>query len=189
MFKKDYTKLTDEKLVSLICKGKKKAFDEIYGRYSKRLLAYFKRMLWQDDVLAEDFLHDLFLKLIEKPEAYKPEKAPFRAWFFSVAHNMCKNEYRRRGNNPQESLLKSNFEIAPSVMKQLHSESFDAQLMHVLQRLPEEQRHIFLLRYQQEMSIKQIAEQLLIPEGTVKSRIFYTLKKLSQELKEFTPNQ
>ena len=47
---------------------------------------------------------------------------------------------------------------------------------------------MFLLRYQQELSIKEIAAILGCPEGTVKSRIFYTLKKLSEKLQYFKPD-
>ena len=46
------------------------AFDEIYGRYSRRLMVYFTRMLNFDKNLAEDALQDLFLKLAEHPEKF-----------------------------------------------------------------------------------------------------------------------
>ena len=50
--------------------GNGAAFEELYARYSGKLLSYFKRMLWSDKELAEDCLHKLFLKIIEKPELF-----------------------------------------------------------------------------------------------------------------------
>jgi len=74
--------------------GEEAAFDELYNRYSKRLLVYFYRMLGRNEEKAQDFLQDFFLKLIEKPHLFS-SKNRFSSWVFTVASNMCKNEYRR----------------------------------------------------------------------------------------------
>ncbi len=74
--------------------GDTAAFDELYQRYSQRLLYYFYRMLGGDEDRAQDFLQDLFLKIIEKPNQFV-SKQRFSNWIFTVTHNMCKNEYRR----------------------------------------------------------------------------------------------
>jgi RNA polymerase sigma-70 factor, ECF subfamily len=70
------------------------------------------------------------------------------------------------------------------------SEEFDAQvfeqeLHQALGELDETQRQCFVLRYQEELSVREIAEILDCPEGTVKSRMFYTLKKLGNKLRAF----
>lgn len=189
MFGRNYENISDEKLMLLIGKGRKKAFDELYKRYQTRLLAYFKRMLWQEQLTAEDFLQDLFMKLIEKPERYSPRKGPFRAWVFSVAHNMCKNEYRRREKRRDEPLNGSSHEIGAesNILSSLEGQEFNFELQKALRMLTHEQRHIFLLRYQENLSIKDISLQMQIPEGTVKSRIYYALRKLSRQLKDFEP--
>ena len=62
LFQKKYDTLTDEKLMAHIQRGDTAAFDELYTRYSKRLLYYFHRMLGGDGEKAQDFLQDLFLK-------------------------------------------------------------------------------------------------------------------------------
>ena len=58
-----FSVLSDEELMLHLCNGEVLAFDEIYYRYSKRLLGYFIRMLNFDKGLAEDALQDLFLKI------------------------------------------------------------------------------------------------------------------------------
>jgi len=77
-----------------IHQGETAAFDELYARYQKRLLYYFYRMLGNSNEKAGDFLQDIFMKIIERPNHFDASRR-FRTWLFSVAHNMCKNEYRR----------------------------------------------------------------------------------------------
>ena len=76
--------------------GDQAAFSELYLRYKSRMYYYFYRMLGNSTDTANDFLQELFMKLIEKPESYNPTYS-FSTWFYSVANNMCKNEYRKRG--------------------------------------------------------------------------------------------
>ena len=59
---------SDEELMLYMTKGKEKAFDELYKRYSKKIVFFFYQRLYQDNEKAQDFLQDLFLKIIEKPE-------------------------------------------------------------------------------------------------------------------------
>ena len=94
LVKKSYTAETDENLMREVIKGDNLAFSEIYDRWSKPMLNYFYKMLWQDREKAEDFMQEIFTKIIHKPQLYNPSRA-FKTWIYSVANNMCKNEYRR----------------------------------------------------------------------------------------------
>ena len=85
---------SDEELMESVEVGEETAFDELYNRYSKRLLVYFYRMLGGNEEKAQDFLQDIFVKIIEKPHLFG-SKNRFSSWVFTVANNMCKNEYRR----------------------------------------------------------------------------------------------
>lgn len=98
MFKHKETRIsqkTDEQLLPAIVNGSSKAFNELYQRYHKRLLYYFFRMLGNNKDLAQDFLQEIFYKVIDKSHLIDP-KRKFSTWIFSVAHNMCKNEYRSK---------------------------------------------------------------------------------------------
>ena len=79
----------------MITDGNQAAFGELYDRYSRVMINYFYRMLWKDREKAEDFMHDLFTKIINKPKLYDPNRS-FKTWIYSVANNMCKNEYRKQ---------------------------------------------------------------------------------------------
>ena len=94
VFKKKYINLSDEQLMARIIKNDAHAFNEIYNRYSHRLLIFFLRALGGHDEKAQDFLQDVFLKIIEKPYMFSVDKK-FSTWIFTIANNLCKNEYRR----------------------------------------------------------------------------------------------
>ena len=96
IFRRKNRTYSDSELMQLIVSGDQAAFSELYNRYKGRLYYYFYRMLGNSSEQANDFLQEIFMKIIEKPESYNPTYT-FQTWLFSVANNMCKNEYRRRG--------------------------------------------------------------------------------------------
>ena len=81
--------------MKLIAEHDERAFDELYRRYSDRMLRYFWRMLNQDEEKSQDFLQDLMMKVVEKAHLFNADRR-FSTWIYSVASNMCKNEYRSR---------------------------------------------------------------------------------------------
>jgi RNA polymerase sigma-70 factor (ECF subfamily) len=188
-----YKKFSDQKLMGCIQRGDTSAFNELYERYSKRLLFYFFRELGGDQGKAQDFLQDVFLKIVEKPGLFDAEKN-FSTWVFTVAYNMCKNEYRRLQvreiveNNPDmdKVLQDCESEYHPSE-KRVDQKTFQKALSTELDQLDDGHRTAFLLRHQQNLSIREIGEILGCSEGTVKSRLFYTTQKLAAKLKAFNP--
>ncbi len=184
-----YRKHSDEYLMKLLAEGDGNAFGEIYDRYNKPLVVYFTRMLWKDKEKGRDFMHDLFAKIIDRPKLYNPER-PFKTWVYSVAHNMCKNEYRKQEvRSNTAAMLHENTvgNIETEKNKNMDAEEFNKALYTELEKLEEIQRTTFLMRYKMDLSIKEIADITESNEGTVKSRLFYTLKKLSEKLKVFDP--
>ena len=186
-FRKSYQSHTDQALLVLIREGKERAFDELYGRYSKRLLYYFYKMLGRDEAKAQDFLQDVFLKIIEKQHLYNPGYS-FETWIFSMAHNLCKNEYRRA--EAQNSIFSKAETCHIADESVAFTELYDTVLFEKL--LQEEldemdtgQRTAFVLRYRENLSIEQISQILDCPAGTIKSRLFYAKKRLAGKLKVF----
>lgn len=167
--------------MALVADGDSGALGELYHRYSGKLLRYFFRMLWKDEALAQDFLHDLFLKVMKHAGGYDDTKS-FNTWLYSVAHNMCKNEYRRDAfrksvNHPGPERADR---AAPDT--ELEEKEFRLLLDRAIVLLDEDDRHLYALRFELEMPLAQIAEMLGCPEGTVKSRLFHLKKKLADRL-------
>ncbi|MBA3680658.1 MAG: sigma-70 family RNA polymerase sigma factor [Bacteroidetes bacterium] len=187
-----YALLSDEELMFCVSTGEVLAFDEIYFRYSKRLLGYYIRMLNFDRELAQDALQDLFLKIAEAPEKFDKTRS-FKTWIFSVASNSCKNFYRHKKivsesheeiKYSAESINDSAFLNAASKMDAL---MFRKMLEEALNELPAEKKEAFILKYQEEKTIAEIAFIQDCPEGSVKSRLHYTIKVLEEKLKIFKP--
>lgn len=189
LFRKNYSKLSDAALMQAIVKGKAPAFDELYGRYYSKLYRYFFSMLYQNEAKAADFTQELFTKLIERPNAYDPQKN-FSTWFYTLAANLCKNEYRRLQNRLKalEQLPKNTIEL-PREGQALDAQCFDRQLQAALSELSSTHRNCFVLRYQEGLSVQHISEILDCPAGTVKSRLHYALQALSKRLAAFDPKQ
>lgn len=169
------------------------AFNELYHRYSQRLLLYFYRTLGGDEDKAQDFLQDIFLKIVQKPGLFQVDKR-FSAWVFTVAHNLCKNEYRRLENrkavenNPDINPIAQSLQSAnPHPDHNIDGKHFKNALFQELDKFDENHRSTFLLRHQQNLCIEEISEILNCPEGTVKSRLYYTTKRLAARLKAFNP--
>lgn len=188
-----YPEESDEKLMRFLIRGDKKAFDEIYRRYSAPLKGYFKRMLWRDDEKAEDFVHDLFAKIIRKPDSFDIERS-FKTWIYTIACNMCKNEYKKQEVRKNISLgIDQNENISDqnsNLIEKVEMSQFGEALKDQLNKLDNKHREVFTLRHIDGLSIKEIAEIIQINEGTVKSRIFYATKQLAGRLSEYnTINQ
>lgn len=188
LFSKNLNNKTDEELMSLLTNGGQSAFDELYRRYSKQMLNFFCRMLNNDREKAEDLLHDLFLKVIEKPESFDGNKK-FNTWFYTLASNMVKNEYRSRQirNEHQNQKLANTHEPYEMNCENYDRKLFESRLQFEIDKLDIESQTIFNLRFTEEMGVKQIAEIMNCPEGTIKSRIFYLTKQLSKKLIVFKP--
>jgi RNA polymerase sigma-70 factor, ECF subfamily len=180
-FKTNYNAASDEELMHLVQHGECKAFDEIYVRYNERLYYYFYRMLGHEHLIAEDFVHDLFLKLINKPYLFDPQRS-FTTWVFSIAHNMCKNEYRNRQvhsiinheDNPDEYLTEP--------AEPQSNEKILAAVFNELDKMDESHKTAFLLKYREGFTLEEISEIMDLPIGTVKSRLFYARKRLQNNL-------
>ena len=193
LFRQKHTSKTDEELMRAIQSGETRAFEIIYDRYSERLLNYFFRMLGKKDI-AHDMLQELFLKIINKPHLFDADKR-FVTWIYAVASNMCKNEYRRRDIHAIESPLSASemqLDSSTAIKKPdeaFEQKSFSEAVFIKLGTLDEEKQNTFILRFQHQLSIKEISEVLNCPQGTVKSRLFYTIRFLAEELHEYNPNE
>ncbi len=170
---------SDEMLVKVLQQdvdGKQKAMNELFGRYSNKMLEFFYYSFNRDREKAKDFTQDLFLKLVEKPESFNIEKN-FKSWFYSIASNMCKNEYRKIGTENKYS------EFVVHDSKSLHDKEDSFVMNEALTCLKPSHKNCIILRYKFKMSIKEMSEILDCPEGTVRSQLFYATKELSKHLK------
>lgn len=153
------------------------AFDHLYQRYAKTMVNYFYYALQKDNKKAQDFLHDLFLKILESKNKFDC-KQTFKPWIYRIAINMCNNEYRRTAIHQkfEEHVKASNHFV-------YYENNDEKNLWSYVNSLKPEQRSLIILRFKFNLSIKEMAVIFKCAEGTIKSRLFYTTKELSKILK------
>ncbi len=181
-----YDKMPDEQLMNLVAGKDAQAFEVLYDRYGRLLYNYFHRMLWKDREKARDFTQDLFSKIIQKPHLFDTERS-FKTWLYSIAHNMCKNEYAKQEvrSTARKQWMNDTSSASNESPGKMDKELFQKKLAQALQELDETKRTTFELRFVQELSVLEISEIMQCSEGTVKSRLFYLLKELNKKLKAF----
>ena len=169
-------KLSDEQLVALFIETQKNLyFEQLYDRYADKV--YRKCLSFvKDDAKAEDFTHDIFLKLVLNLSSYK-ETAKFSTWLYSITYNYCIDQ-TRISKKYSEVGLDENFDVPDhdddSEMAELEAQRLNKAMKQIM---PEE-KSILMMKYQDDLSIKEIADSLDISESAVKMRLLRAKEKL-----------
>lgn len=176
---------SDEVLMDLISRGNRKAFEIVYERYFDKLCWYAKGFL-KDEVAAEDIVQEVFLRIIDTDHGYDPKKR-LSTWIYTLTANRCKNVLRDEANRQRlvsENMNRETYEI-PSLFSSIDAKRINTEIQDWLKDKSEKDQNLYRLRFEQELSVKEIAEAMEIPEGSVKSGLYYLLKKLSSPLKKW----
>lgn len=178
-----YKTCTDEKLMQSAANGDRKAFESLYDRYFDKLTWFAKQYVY-DVQVAEDVVQEVFIKIIEQPELFDNNRK-FSTWAYTVTANRCKNMLRDTQN--RKDLLSNQVQPEQTTMQhQMDYKQLREKIKTVLEGLSEKEKALFVLRFEHELPIKEIAEITASPEGTIKSGLHYLLKKMSVHLKAFT---
>jgi RNA polymerase sigma-70 factor (ECF subfamily) len=129
---------------------------------------------------AADAVHDAFVKVFRKPEAYDKNKGPLTPWFLRVVRNQCLDLIRRR--RPTEDTVDELSDSAPGPEASLEVIQRDQELQNALTKLSSGQREIIVLRDYMDLSYAEIADVLEIAQGTVMSRLHRARMALKEVL-------
>jgi RNA polymerase sigma-70 factor (ECF subfamily) len=175
--KTDFT--FDENLITGVCAGDEKAFEELVARYSARIfnLAFG---LTGDRSVAEEITQDVFFTVWQKARQLRNKEA-FRTWIYRITLNLSKEhfrrQYRRKGlidrMKPQMDRQDNTIVEETGVKERLNA---------AIANLSAYQRQAFLLKYQEELKISEIARIMKCREGTVKTHIFRAVHSLRRHL-------
>jgi RNA polymerase sigma-70 factor (ECF subfamily) len=170
--------------MSLAAKGHDDAFSELYRRYARRLQGFFYRQTGGDIEQSADMSQEVFLHVFSARKTFD-EKCNFASWLFTIAYNLCRNAFRSSIIQKQfAENFASKYEDSelPDVEIKMDQETLDYALRKVLGELSADARLLFSLRYEEELSIPQIAQIAIMPEGTVKSRLHRIMKIIKLKL-------
>ena len=188
-------KKSDEELMQLYQKGDEYAFEILYWRHQHGIFNYICHFIGGSGTHAEDLLQDVFLKVVKASKRYEPT-AKFTTWLYQIARNGCIDHFRKMKHRKTTSLSQpidreedlsiestiANSDSSPE--KAAHINEITGLLKEALTTLPEEQREVFLMREDLNLSFAEIAESIGCPINTAKSRMRYALEHLRKTLKQ-----
>ena len=182
---KPLSALADDELMQRVSsKDDDRAYDELYHRHARKLMGFFYRQTDGDEALAADLTQDTFMRVWTARDKYSG--ASFRAWLLTIAYNLLKNHYRHSEHQRryEQFAMQTREEAADSnIVEVLDGEAMDLALKALLEKMTPGNRLLFSLRFEEELTVPQIALVLAIPEGTVKSRLHTLIQSLKQKLR------
>ncbi len=166
----------DEELVRLYVETQRNLyFEELYDRYVDKV--YRKCLSFvKNEAQAEDFTHDIFLRLVLKIGTFK-EHAKFSTWLYSITYNYCMDQIKVI-KKQAETTFDENFDLEQEYDNAELVEIQAQDLKKALQKIDSNERAMLLMKYQDDFSIKEIADTLNITESAVKMRLMRTKEKL-----------
>ena len=178
----DWTDQTDEQVFEAFRRDEPGAYRELIERHQDDLLRFLTRMVG-DRAAAEDIFQDAFLQVHISAHTFDTSRR-FRPWLFTIAANKARDYLRKRNrrktvelsapikkSEPGASFVDLLEVDVPSPDAAMNFSERDEMVQKALDQLGPALREVILLAYFQRMSYAQIAEDLGIPLGTVKSRM------------------
>ena len=163
------------------------AFAKLYGYFAPRVKGFMRRS-GSSESAAEELAQETLLKVWRKAHSFDPKTAGAAAWIFTIARNLRIDAFRREKRRGESKTTDIDAEFilddSPLPDATLAAAQSDARVLKALSNLSDEQMSIVELSFYQEKAHAEIAEQLQIPLGTVKSRLRLAMVKLRSLLKE-----
>ena len=169
--------------------GDRAAFDELYRAYASQAYGLAYRVTRQQ-ILAQDVVHDAFMALWRAPEAFDPSRGAFRTFFLSMVHHrgvdLVRREQRLRARTEKAANLEpaADEDPADTVAEAGYLSARRTEVREAMTGLPAAQRQVLEMAYFDGKTQVQIAEELDIPLGTVKTRTLAAMRKLRAALEE-----
>jgi RNA polymerase sigma-70 factor, ECF subfamily len=173
---------SDEALISRIAAGDKLAMQVLYARHHVRVYRFVLRIVGNSSV-AEDLISEVFLDVWRQAGKFEARSAA-STWMLAIARFKALSAMRRKPEEELDEDMAGAIEDPaddPEVVAQKRDKS--EILRKCLTALSPDHREIIDLVYYHEKSVEEVAGIVGIPEATVKTRMFYARKKLSELLK------
>jgi RNA polymerase sigma-70 factor (ECF subfamily) len=136
---------------------------------------------------AEDVVQETFLRAWRASDRYDPALASMRTWLFAIARNVIIDQARARGSRPFAAVVSA--AESPEAVDQLAGDVFDQVLSRwlveeALRHIGDEHRHVIVETYLRGRPQAEVAAELGVPPGTVRSRLFYGLKAVRSAMND-----
>ncbi len=188
--------LSDQTLIESVQNQQSWAFEALFERYEGAVRRHLVNIV-VDEAAAEDLLQETFLRVWTHAGQWRGQGS-VKGWLFRIATNLSLNHLRARRRRPEQPLempetmvdddelpdtpawLVDTASLGPeAVVEQVEQ---GARLQQIIRDLPDEKRELLRLVHQMELSLREAADELGIPEGTAKSRLYYAREQVKNGL-------
>ncbi|MBN8787458.1 MAG: sigma-70 family RNA polymerase sigma factor [Terrimonas sp.] len=184
------TNLPDQQLINLFMSGEASALEALIIRHKDKIYTSIF-LLVKDKYLAEDIFQDVFIRVIDTIRSGRyTEEGKFLPWAMRIAHNLCVDHFRKVKRTPtiktgddRDIFEVINFSEDGVDRRMMQRQSHD-RVREMLDRLPEDQREVIILRHYAELSFKEIATLTDCSINTALGRMRYGLINLRKMMQE-----
>jgi len=178
--------IPDEEIISLYLNTRESSyFSILYKRYGGKVFSKCISLL-KDEELANDATQDVFMKIYLNLAKFSG-KSKFSTWVYSITYNYCIDFIRRRKKDRNlfsDDEVENVGEVIDDVPEKELLEMEVSRLKVVLEKIPIGDKTVLLMKYQDEMSIKEIAEILEKSESAIKMKIKRAKHKAQKTYKD-----
>lgn len=182
---------SDYELVQQFTSGSQKAIELLIRRHHKRVYGYIL-LLVKNPTIAEDIFQDTFVKVIRSlQEGRYADNGRFVSWVMRIAHNLIIDHFRKE--KQMKMVSKDNGAVDVFNSPRFSEKNIEEDLVYdqvlndvrsLVDRLPEEQKEVVLLRHYVGLSFKEIAEQTNVSINTALGRMRYALINMRKLMEE-----
>ena len=171
---------SDERLLIEAAQHDPSRFAELYEQNFHRVYAYIARRV-RDRAEIQDLTAQVFHRALANLGKFKWKGSPFAAWLYRIAANAIADQARQK---VRESVDQPNPSAESSTATDLEEVERRARLFSAVDKLPDDQRRVIVMRFADEKSVREIADELGRSEGAVKQLQFRALENLRNRLIE-----
>ena len=165
----------DERLLIEAAKHDPARFADLYSRNFHVVYAYVARRTASREE-AEDITSEVFHQALANLKRFEWRGAPFAAWLIRIASNAIADRWKLRSREAADSPVE---ELSDPSMEDVERQ---AALFQLVDRLPQDQRRVIAMRFAEQKSIREIAQEMKRTEGAIKQLQFRALEKLRTEM-------
>ncbi len=185
------SKMSDSQFIDMYRMGDKVAISRLIERHKRRVTDYIAMMVRDRDI-ANDIFQETAIKAIKViDEGRYADNGKFLSWILRIAHNQVIDHFRRTRGENMISETDAGFDIlgtmrfaGDSIEDRMVHEQIHEDLRKIIDHLPEEQREVVIMRYFNDMSFKEIAQESGISINTALGRMRYALINLRKIIRE-----
>lgn len=144
-----------------------------FSAHKDELRGFARRSLG-DDSLADEAVQETFLRAVRAKPGFDPQRGAIRTWLFAIARRVIVDLARARSAHPSQELDPNKAAATDEIEKAMRS--WDVE--EALRRLGPDHRVVVIEIYYRGRASRDLAQQLGLPEGTVRSRLYYALRAL-----------